>query len=102
MGMDPSLGDRFREGRDAKGWTQKVLAEKVGVSERTIQRIEAGERKKRDTYTIRRIAKELGIDLDDPQQTRREGIASAPPIPTEAPSSLSERSRLSGMVYWCA
>lgn len=34
------LGNRLREAREAKGWTQARLAERIGVSRKTINTVE--------------------------------------------------------------
>ena len=34
------LGNRLREAREAKGWTQAQLAERIGVSRKTINTVE--------------------------------------------------------------
>ena len=36
------LGNRLREARGAKGWTQAQLAERIGVSRKTINTVENG------------------------------------------------------------
>lgn len=41
-------GDRVRQLREAKGWTQQRLADKANASDRTIQRIENGDGARRD------------------------------------------------------
>ena len=40
--MGEGLFNRLREAREAKGWTQADLAERVGVSRKTINTIENG------------------------------------------------------------
>jgi putative transcriptional regulator len=36
------LGNRLREARGAKGWTQAQLSERIGVSRKTINTVENG------------------------------------------------------------
>jgi putative transcriptional regulator len=36
------LGNRLREARGAKGWTQAQLAERIGVSRKTVNTVENG------------------------------------------------------------
>lgn len=55
-----SLATVIRERREAEGMKQLTLAALAGVSERTIQRLEAG--CKMDGRTVRRIARVLGFD----------------------------------------
>ena len=56
------LGIKIQELRKQKGMTQEDLAEKTGLSVRTIQRIESGEVDPR-SYTLSQIAEALGVDL---------------------------------------
>jgi len=58
------LGFRIQELRKQKGMTQEDLAEKTGLSVRTIQRIESGEVDPR-SYTLNQIAEALGVDITD-------------------------------------
>ena len=39
---EPKLGVRLKEARQEKGWTQAELAERVGVSRKTINTVENG------------------------------------------------------------
>ena len=54
----------LRDGRLAKGLTQKELSEKSNISVRSIQRIERGEITPR-SYTIKTLAEILGLSYDD-------------------------------------
>jgi putative transcriptional regulator len=36
------LGNRLREAREAAGWTQAELAERIGVSRKTVNTVENG------------------------------------------------------------
>ena len=38
----PELANRLREAREAKGWTQAQLAERIGVSRKTVNTVENG------------------------------------------------------------
>ena len=40
--MAETLGNRLRESREAKGWTQAELAERIGVSRKTVNTVENG------------------------------------------------------------
>ena len=40
--MSEGLANRLREAREGKGWTQADLAEKIGVSRKTINTVENG------------------------------------------------------------
>jgi putative transcriptional regulator len=37
-----ALDNRIREAREAKGWTQAQLAERIGVSRKTVNTVENG------------------------------------------------------------
>lgn len=56
--------DRLKEKRLAAGMTQAELAEKVGISARTIQNYEMGTRKPRNLEVIQKIAEALRTTLD--------------------------------------
>lgn len=56
--------DRLKEKRLAAGMTQAELAEKVGVSARTIQNYEMGTRKPRNLEVIQKIAEALRTTPD--------------------------------------
>lgn len=58
------LGLKIQELRKLKGMTQEDLAEKTGLSVRTIQRIESGEVDPR-SYTLNQIAEALGVEITD-------------------------------------
>jgi len=58
------LATLVKEGRIAKGFTQKELSELTNISTRSIQRIENGELTPR-LYTIKTLSATLGFGLDD-------------------------------------
>ena len=58
------LGQKIQELRKEKGMTQEDLAEKTGLSVRTIQRIESGDVDPR-SYTLNQIAEALGVEIGD-------------------------------------
>jgi len=60
-----SLGDYIRSLREAKGLSQRELAEKSGLSNAEISRMESGERKKPSITTIRAVSPHLGIGYTD-------------------------------------
>ena len=57
-----NFSDKVRNGRIAKGLSQEELAKITGLSKKTIQNYESGERlpKKRDTYRI--LAEAIGAE----------------------------------------
>lgn len=62
--MDP-LGSLIREARENKGWTQSRLAMESGVEYTQISRIEAGKIPGTSFDNIRRLARALGVSLDE-------------------------------------
>jgi len=58
------LATRVREYRTRKGMSQEVLAEKSGISHRTVQRIENGESNPTGD-TLQRLSAALGINPDE-------------------------------------
>ena len=40
--MAETLGNRLREAREGQGWTQGELAERIGVSRKTVNTVENG------------------------------------------------------------
>jgi transcriptional regulator with XRE-family HTH domain len=55
-------GDRIREAREARGWTQDDLAEHSGVPRRTIQEIEAGRVRKPQRATDLKLRQVLDLE----------------------------------------
>lgn len=79
-------GGRIRELREAKGWSQKTLGEKVSVSQATISRLEKNEVEKRPDPTLAlRLARALGVKLEEVWDDTDEaaGPGSSPPQPHE-------------------
>ncbi len=69
-----STGEKIKHWRQKKGFTQKQLAEKAGLTLATIGRIETGMRQGTNITTLQRIAEALGISLDkllNPPKERR-------------------------------
>ena len=65
MGIDyVSIGNRIKEIRTAKGWTQAKLAEKSGVEPSNISHIERAATKL-SLPTLVNIANALGVTLDE-------------------------------------
>lgn len=59
-----TVGERIKEGRNAKGMTQKQLAKKLGVSESYINEVECGRRVVEEKF-IERVGKVLGGSLSE-------------------------------------
>lgn len=53
------LGDRVRQARTARGWSQSELASLAGVSRPTVARIEAGQQVR--ASTLNAVAAALGM-----------------------------------------
>ena len=68
-----TVGQRIREARDARGWSQGELAERCGLSRPTIARIEAGQHVRMGT--LETVARALGLTVElgqDAGDTERE------------------------------
>ena len=66
MSHDPfGLGDRIRELREGKGWTQEDLATASGVVRPTISLIERGNTAQPRYDTIQRLAAALEVDAGE-------------------------------------
>ncbi len=63
----PMLHQKLLQARKHQGLTQEELADRTGITVRTIQRIENGENVPR-MYTLKTIASVLGISLEELQQ----------------------------------
>ena len=58
------IGQRIREARSKRGWSQNELASRAGVKQPTLQRIEAGLRLDPSIRTIAALAVALGSTID--------------------------------------
>lgn len=58
------IGIRIQEARKVKGWTQKELAEKLGLATGTVQQYELGKRSP-SIETLKKIAELLNVSVDD-------------------------------------
>lgn len=61
--MENLLAQKITTLRQAKGWSQELLAENAGINLRTLQRIESGHSSPRGD-TLRRLSKALGTELE--------------------------------------
>lgn len=59
-----TMGERIRQLRRAKQWTQQDLADRVGVSRAAVAQWESGETKNIKNVTFRRLVRELGTTED--------------------------------------
>jgi putative transcriptional regulator len=58
-----TLDNRIREAREAKGWTQGQLAERIGVSRKTVNTVENGIFVP-STVIALKLARELGEPVE--------------------------------------
>jgi putative transcriptional regulator len=58
------LGNKLREARDAKGWTQAELAAAIGVSRKTINTVENGVFIP-STLVALKLAEALGVRVEE-------------------------------------
>ncbi|MBA4304292.1 MAG: XRE family transcriptional regulator [Sphingobacteriaceae bacterium] len=61
--MQTALSQKIAALRQAKGWSQELLAENAGINLRTLQRIENGHSSPRGD-TLRRLSKSLETELE--------------------------------------
>lgn len=59
--MSSNFGDRVKQAREAKGWSQSDLAEQAGVSRQAIFSVETGETKTMRPENLFRAADALGV-----------------------------------------
>jgi transcriptional regulator with XRE-family HTH domain len=61
------IGQRVKQLREAKGWSQDELARRVGLTSKTISNYETGTRgvKEPPLSTVRALADALGVPLDE-------------------------------------
>ena len=70
MEMEQTFGQRLKNYRKAKGLTQQELAEKIGVSDKTVSRWES-DGGYPDVPTLAPLARALGVTVDDLLNTQR-------------------------------
>ena len=58
------VGNRIRELRQAKGWSQQMLADHAQIERAHITRLEEG-RKEAGLRVLDRIAEALGVEIED-------------------------------------
>ena len=82
----------LRRARIQKGWSQRTLAAKAGIAERTVTRYELGTFQEPSVEVQRKLARVLGVRKDDPSTWPAE----PPPEPLEAqlPQAMDGKLRL--------
>ena len=61
--LKPRLPSKFADFREAKGWSQKDLAKKVGCSQQAVSSVEQAGYKRHSLPLLRRIAAVLDADV---------------------------------------
>jgi transcriptional regulator with XRE-family HTH domain len=77
---------RLRELREAAGWTQEQLAERVGVKREAIARWEAGKREP-GWSNVLTLAEALGVDCTAFTQAPAERVPAGPGRPRKEPAA---------------
>ena len=93
--MNP-LGKRIAEHRERRGWTQKQLADKAGLSVTYLSEVENGSRNLSSAKLLR-IADELGASLDYLMRGEQAVVRERRTI--EVPSELDEAAEQEGWSY---
>ena len=98
----PTVGDYIRIERLKRNWIQEDLGNRVGVSQKTISDIETGENEAGNLDLLRKLARELDLDLENlviaaRLAKNREGakrvIAELPPAPTTTDDERREQAK---------
>lgn len=90
------LGERIADLRKARGWTQRELADEVGITPTYVSEIENARTRNVGSAILLEIADALGASLDyllGRRETRLEGE------PLTVPASLSEAAAKEGWSY---
>lgn len=59
-----SFGNRVRLLREKNHWSQKELSDISGITQATISRIESGKSKELGSFTLRNLARVLGVTME--------------------------------------
>jgi transcriptional regulator with XRE-family HTH domain len=59
-----ALGERLREVRERRGWSQHELARRSGVRQALISALETGKQTDTAASVLRRLARTLGVSMD--------------------------------------
>src|SRR5712691_9158935 len=84
----PTPGDRIKDVRDEKGWTQDELAQKAGISKGFLSDVENNKRNVSAENALK-IADALGVSLDFLMRGQQ-GKEEAARQPVSIPSELSQ------------
>lgn len=91
------VGERIAALRERKGWTQKVLADRAGLSVTYLSEIESGKNRNVSSAKLLRIADELGASLDYLMRGTEAPVRVRRPI--EVPPELDEAAQRFGWTY---
>ncbi len=83
MDIREHAGERLREARLFRGWSQELLAKESGVHKDTISGIERGEHTPRPV-TLRKLAEALELRVPDLLSGHYEAMTSAGKAPASA------------------
>lgn len=70
--------DRLRQLREQRAWSQEQLAEIAGLSTRTVQRVERGERASHETRMA--LAAALGLSVEDILHSPASDVSARPEV----------------------
>ena len=95
----PTIGDRIKEVREVRGWTQERLAKETGISKGFLSEIEnnKGTGNMGADYVLR-IANALGVSLDYLMKGE-DGREERERAPVQIPRSLSEAAQQLALSY---
>ncbi len=93
----PTPGDRIKEVREKRGWTQEVLAHKAQISKGFLSDVENNNRGISAEYALK-LADALGISLDFLMRGEQ-GKEEARREPVQIPPELSEAAQALGLSY---
>ena len=65
MSNNQNLANNIKKLREAKGLSQEKLARLADVANNTLIKMESGENKNPTLDTLKKVAKALGINVDD-------------------------------------
>jgi len=65
MATEPNIGENIKKHRSKTGLSQEDFAQKSGVKYTTLTKIESGVIKKPSVVLVAKIAKALGVSIED-------------------------------------
>ena len=96
-----TLGERIRQEREARGWSQAELAGRVGgITSQYISMLEKGKRDNPTRELLRQLAKEFGISVSELLGEDDELARPVPPVPTWRAAGVSEDQIARAAAVW--